>query len=131
MRNRARCKLCQSVIESFHSTDLVLCKCGEIFVEGGDALRCGASDWNNFLRVDDEGNEIVVVVKNKAEATINDETSREFVQSKPTKKDLLGMLDDMIANIEKLPIHAMSSPISHYDFVAALMLIGQILRTKK
>ena len=65
MRNRAKCKLCQSTIESFHPTDLVLCKCGEISVDAGEGLKCAAKSWENFLRVDDEGNEIIVKVESK------------------------------------------------------------------
>lgn len=129
MRNRAKCKLCGDVIESFHSTDLVLCKCGEIEVDGGEALRCAAGDWNNFLRVDDQGNEIVVTVKNKDGFT--DEENRELINHKPNKRELIEMLDEMVRNIEKLPTRAMSEPITHYDFAAALMLISQILKTKK
>ena len=36
MRNRAKCKLCSSVIESYHRYDEVSCKCGEINISGGN-----------------------------------------------------------------------------------------------
>jgi len=122
MQNRAKCKLCQSVIESFHSTDYVLCKCGEIFVDGGESLACGAKNWSNFLRVDDLGNEIEVKVINKNESSLS--TSE---QEKPKKPELLSMLDEMIKNIENLPDHAKISPINHYDLVSALVLIREIV----
>lgn len=123
MRNRAKCKLCQSIIESFHSTDLVNCKCGHIFVDGGSAMLCGASDWNNFLRVDDEGNEIIIKVKSKEEA-------KEIEPiHKPTKKELIDMLDEMCKNIENLPPQAMTLPINHYDYCSLLMLLSSILRS--
>ncbi len=120
MKNRAKCKLCQSIIESYHSTDLVLCKCGEIQVEGGESMRCAAKDWGNFLRVDDESNEIVPIIKN--------DDVKPLYNEKPTRKDLIEMLDGMINNIEKLPDHAKLSAINHYDYCALMMLLAQILK---
>lgn len=35
LRNRARCKLCGSIIESKHVHDFVTCGCGAISVDGG------------------------------------------------------------------------------------------------
>lgn len=41
-RNRARCRKCKDVIESLHRHHFVICKCGEIFVDGGkEYLRRG------------------------------------------------------------------------------------------
>lgn len=121
MKNRAKCKLCKSIIESFHDTDYVECKCGEIAVSGNPAsLYCSAKDWNNFMRIDDLGNEIIVKVKeNSIEPEIH------------TKSDLLRMLDTMIQNIESLPQEAMTSSINHYDFCSALILLSSILRSER
>jgi len=121
MRNRAKCKLCSSIIESMHATDLVLCKCGHIFVDGGDALKCGAGDWVNFLRIDDNGNEIEV----KVEMTAKDEGKAAL---KPKKEELLGYLDEMIKSYDNLPQHAMTTPITHYDHQALLVLLSALLR---
>ena len=129
MKNRAKCKLCQTIIESMHSTDLVLCKCGAISVDGGDGMRCAANDWNNFLRVDDEGHEIIIKIQNtenEAQSQNKQKLSSESV--KPTKAELIKMLEDMIESIERLPTHAMQSPISHYDLASALLLISEILK---
>lgn len=125
MINRAKCKLCNSIIESYHATDLVLCKCGEISVDGGEALKCSARDWNNFLRVDDKGNEVIVTLAKNDVKTLDNDFS-----NKPTKKELLGMLDEMIKNIEGLPQVAMTTAITHYDFASALLLLASILRAK-
>lgn len=122
MRNRAKCKLCATIIESFHPTDWVSCKCSEIYVDGGSAMQCGSNDWNNFLRVDDEGNEIIVAVQEKKQI------DTEVKTHKPTKKELLDMLDEMIKTYENLPPQAMSLPISHYDYCSVLMLLSSILR---
>ena len=55
MKNRAKCKLCNSIIESFHRHDYVTCACGEIAVDGGlDYFKVIARDYANFLRIDDE-----------------------------------------------------------------------------
>jgi len=56
--NKAKCKLCGDIIESKHQHDFVRCKCGEIFVDGGNSYsRYGARDFKNFLRYDDETND--------------------------------------------------------------------------
>lgn len=121
MKNRAKCKLCQSIIESFHDSDYVICKCGQISVSGGVSMKCSALDWNNFLRVDDHGNEIVVKVQQVSEnITYNTNLSRE---------DKIKMLEEMIKTYENLPTHALQSPITGYDFTSALLLISSILRS--
>ncbi len=124
MKNRAKCKLCGSMIESFHRNDYVSCSCGEIAVDGGlDCFKVIARDYSNFLRVDDEGNEIILKVKEKQE--IQDPTE---INQKPTKEDLLRILDDMYKKIDELPTHAKICPISHYDFGSLLSLLSLILR---
>jgi hypothetical protein len=110
------------VIESFHSQDFVQCECGEIAVDGGEALRCLAKDFSNFLRVDDKGNEIEVKVKGKFEE------KSDWPPQISTKEELIYTLDSMRANIENLPPHVMQSPISHYDFVSLLMVLSAIFR---
>lgn len=102
----------------------MLCKCGEISVDGGSSLKCFARNWNNFIRVDDNGNEIIVKVKN------NDTKPKEIDSTRPNKKELLAMLDEMIKNTENLPQSAMTSPITHYDFASALLLLSSILRAE-
>ena len=58
MRNRAKCKLCGDLIESYTITDYVECKCGEIAISGGNVnLVTWAKDYVNFLRVEDNGSE--------------------------------------------------------------------------
>lgn len=118
MKNRAKCKLCNSIIESFHQFDYAMCSCGEIAVDGGNAMKCLAKDFKNFMRVDDVGNEIHVTVKE----------SMELIPStKLTRDDLMKMLDEMIKSYERLPTGAMTNPVNHYDLCAALILIQSIL----
>lgn len=118
MRNRAKCKLCKSIIESFHLNDYVDCKCGEISIHGGlDKLGCSAKDFANFLRIDDEGNEILVTVKSETQ-----------INEKPSKQELIDMLDDMTKKIEELPQNAMNQPINHYDLYSFMLLVSSILK---
>lgn len=135
MRNRAKCKKCNSIVESYHSTDYVMCKCGEIAVCEGAALKCAARDYNNFVRVDDDGNEIVVtVIEPHSNTKIHNDavdistTHIKNTHPTPTYIDKLDMLDAMIKSVEKLPQAALSTPITHYDYLSVLMLLSSILR---
>lgn len=116
MRNRAKCKACESIIESLNHRDEVICKCGQISVSGGDRLGCSALNWDNFLRVDDEGNVIKPTIKEKAPVT---------------RADLLDALDDLIKRIEEMPQQAMVVSINHYDFVSLLILLSSIFRSEE
>lgn len=121
MRNRAKCKQCNAIIESKHRHDYVTCSCGAISVDGGnDYYRCRADQWSNFIRIDDEGSEIQVTVVEK------DEPEQE--PKKLTKADLLLELQSMIDNIDKLPPQALTLPVNHYDFVSALLLVSSLFK---
>ena len=125
MRNRAKCRLCNGILESFHFYDHVSCKCGEISISGGlEEYQTASKDpeYKNFIRVDDEGNEIVVKVVEK------DQEIKEADIPKLTKKDYIDMLDALAKNIENLPSHAMQAPITHYDYCSLVLLLSAILR---
>ncbi len=132
MKNKAKCKLCNSIIESLHSTDLQTCACGHIFVDAGEAMKCGAFDWKNFVRVDDEGNEIIPKVVDRGtdlrEKAIESIADDQTEQQKSTKKELLVLLDSMRENVNSLPIAAMTQPISHYDFSSLLLLLSALFK---
>lgn len=128
MRNRAKCKLCNSIIESFHHMDYVLCKCEEIFVDGGSALKCGAKSWENFLRIDDKDNIIVPRVIEKDEIIMDEKT--EEPKEPLSKKYLLDRLNEMIKSYENLPQSALTLPINHYDFISLMLLIQAFLECK-
>lgn len=49
---------------------------------------------------------------------------------KPTRKELIEMLDEMNLNIEKLPMHVMTSPVMHYDLSALLILLSAIFKAE-
>lgn len=71
------------------------------------------------MRVDDDGNEMPVVLKDHENTTDI---------HKPTKQEILAMIDGMIDNIERLPPEAMSQAINHYDFVSALLLFSSLFK---
>lgn len=126
MRNRAKCKLCQSIIESFHQHDYVTCKCEEISIDGGTTyFRAMAKNWGNFLRIDDLDNEIVVTVKDKDEP--EKEEVKPLYNAEMTREDKLKMLDEMIKSYETLPKHAIEAPITGYDLVSLLLLVKSLL----
>jgi hypothetical protein len=52
------------------------------------------------------------------------------MDERPSKKELIDMLDEMIKNIESLPLYAMTSPISHYDHVSLLILLSSIFKSE-
>jgi hypothetical protein len=127
MRNRAKCRLCDSIIESFHSYDHIECKCGEISINGGpDCFKTASKDpsYKNFIRVDDEDNEIVVKVLDRQDAP----TPVDLPSL--TRDDYLKMLDDQIKTLEGLPQHAMYTPVTHYDLYSSLLLLSTILRAE-
>ena len=49
LKNKARCKACDTVIESKHRHDFVTCKCGLISVDGGkDYIRRLFKDYDDI-----------------------------------------------------------------------------------
>lgn len=56
MKNRARCKKCLDIIESKYRHDFVTCKCGAIFLDGGNDYWRQGGDLESIERLDDDGN---------------------------------------------------------------------------
>lgn len=50
--------------------------------------------------------------------------------SKPTKKELISYLDDMIDTFAKLPPNAMTVAITHYDHYSLMLLLSAILHAE-
>jgi len=116
MRNRAKCKKCGSIIESVKSSDQVTCSCGEIEVCGGLKMGCAALNWDNFIRVDDNGNEIIPEIREAPPVT---------------KEEMLCRLDEFIKRIEDMPRHAMMTSINHYDYLSLMLWLSAFLRLDK
>ena len=57
VRNAARCRRCDTIVESRHVHDFAMCKCGAIFVDGGTCYaRAGGNpeDFESLLEVEGE-----------------------------------------------------------------------------
>ena len=65
-------------------------------------------------------------IKDKAEG--QEDVTMLDIDIKPTQEDLLRMLEEMGKNIESLPPHAMSQPVTHYDFGSLISLLTVIIR---
>jgi hypothetical protein len=124
MRNRAKCKLCNSIIESLHRYDYVKCACGEIAISGGlYELETSAKDYDNFLRVDDMGREISVEYRDPHE------TITETPNPPPlnTPRSLLNELKARLEADEKLPDQAHYMAVTHIDQRVYLTLVYHAL----
>lgn len=115
--NRAKCKLCQTVIESLDYVKYTACECGEIYVAGGDKLYCGANNWDNFLRLDDSDTEIAPTIAPEAD---------QSTQGRPTRQDLLKMLSELINTYENGSEALLQSQVTHYDLWSSLLLVQQL-----
>lgn len=119
MKNRAKCRLCNDLIESVHRHDYVTCGCGEISIDGGSGggyIRCRANDPNNLIRLDDEDNEILPQVRGGTDST------------ESPKQDRLAELNAMIQRIESLPPQSLYAPINHSDYASLLRVLADIFR---
>jgi hypothetical protein len=101
VKNRAKCKLCSSIIESFHPTDHVICKCGEIELNGGDAMFAKANNFANFIRVDDLGNEVLVKYKGPSDQQKDDDTPQD-APKEFTYKELVDEFERLIHADEEI-----------------------------
>lgn len=140
MRNRAKCKLCNDIIESKQVGDFVTCKCGQISIDGGPSehRRCLAHDWANFVYLDDDDNERPIKVskalsglEQEPKDNIAEEKAEESKQeaSIPGKRaELMEVLKETLKNSENLPPHVKSSFVTYSDLDGLVSLIYAILR---
>lgn len=122
MRNRAKCKLCEDIIESKHRHDYVSCKCGQISVDGGqDYWRTFATDYVNFLRIEDDGTvkEVVYIEKEQPKEEVSTEPG-EDPPPRLTKTEKLDMLKGLLDAVQNVPL---DRPITHYDYHQLLLLV--------
>ncbi len=117
MNIKGKCKKCLSVIEP-RINEIISCKCGEITFEGVARSVVCATSTDNYLEVDDQGNEIVKFEEESKKAT-----------SPPTSKELIGLLDNMIKSYEELPTYAMTTAVNNYDMLSSLLLFRSLFST--
>jgi|GEM_PF-2027857 hypothetical protein len=114
---RVMCKKCSDILPLDESSkDLIICKCGNLQIECEDKKITCCTD-KSFYFVDDQGNVITGNVPVDAPEI--------------TKEELLSELEMFTKNFTELPKHAMLTPITHYDFSSALLLLTAILRADK
>ena len=51
-------------------------------------------------------------------------------QEKPNKQQLMQMLSEMIDSYERLPQHALITPVTHYDLLSVLLIVCELFRTE-
>ena len=125
MRNRAKCKLCNDVIESCYKHDYCVCKCGEIAVDGGQEYRrCVANNKENFIALDDDGN----VVEIKEAAKQSDDL--QSIHSLPIA-DLPGIIDSAIKETERVVETDISARVTQFDILSILYLLKEIAKHLK
>lgn len=119
MTTRAKCRLCNDLIESMSCHHYVTCECGEISIGSGSDggyIRCRANNPENLLRLDDEDNVILPPVRDGTGST------------EPPKQYNLAKLCAMIDRIESLPPQSLYAPINHADYASLLRELLDILR---
>jgi len=129
-RNRAKCRLCSEVIESLFDEDYQICKCAEIAITGGKSCyKAMAKNWENFLRIDDNGTEIQVTVLEKdSDPGIQTKQDKNPIQPL-SKEDRIAMLDEEIKMYESLPEPALYQSATQYDLYRFLLIMSSVLRS--
>lgn len=124
MRNRAKCKACNEILESFHEFDYVSCKCGEIGISGGLVrYEVSARNPENFLRVDDDGHEIPVTWKEKEDMDKNPPPPKKM-----TKKEAIEELNNRLQYMENMREDDLYRSVSQSEFYQWMALLVYCLR---
>lgn len=123
MINRAKCRLCCTIIESHLPDEIVYCKCAEIAVCDGAAMRMWANRIENFLRVDDIGNEIKVSYEQKS-AEGQQHKDGDQGSHRPTKEELIDSVEYAIKALDEMPSHHVTSK----DLANCMLMLINILK---
>lgn len=147
MRHRAKCKLCGTVIDTDHN-DYTTCACHEIAFDRREGrTHLLANDFVNMIGIDDEGNEHPINVISAAQHNIDPDyvqmlsglDEKEFGKlhissAKPEPESIfvspLFALDQLIQSVENLPQIAMTTAITHYDYLSLLYMIKALHKEK-
>lgn len=129
MRNRAKCKLCDDIIESVNTHDYMTCKCGEISIDGGNSSgywRSRAANPENLIRLNDD--DTVFIPKPKE---IEEEAPPPApIKKTRTRQDLLEELDEMTKHMDDLPPNALYAPLTHADLAMIINIIKLVLKAE-
>lgn len=127
MMNRAKCKLCQSIVISELPNEIVYCKCGEIAVCDGAAMRMWPVGSPHFVRVDDLGNEIVVSYKKEA-AKSEEDKNHDHPKEAISKGELIKSFEDALSYTENSPEHEQFSFVTNISLCHHLRALVNILK---
>jgi len=129
LRNRAKCKLCGYLIESFHRYDYVSCECGEIAVDGGkEYYKVMAKNYDNFIRIDDMGNEVPIKVLDEADNSNNNTNSDNDIINDSDKLSPFQTFVAMKENLDALPEFVKDEKISYRELSSILAVLIEILK---
>lgn len=142
-RHRAKCRLCSGFLEA-KAGDYLTCACGEISLDATSSLtKYIAREWDNLIRIDEEGNEIKFSIQDRAARF--EERSQDQDDISSAKQDPEGdnpylanpyymvchetthdAIIRLIETVEGLPPIAMNTAITHYDYLSLLYLLRSI-----
>jgi hypothetical protein len=124
-RNRIKCKLCGDTVESMHDSDLQICSCGEISVDGGtSSYKATCKDPKNLLLIDEDGKEETPTFIEEKEEPV--EEGKDLPPL--TKEDLLEMLKLHLEGYDNLPDHAKYKGVTVHDLQSLALLLYSILK---
>lgn len=127
MRNRAKCKKCDAVIESLYTGELVSCYCGEIEVYDGpqdnpNDLKSRAYDYANFIRIDDDNKEHEVRFEEGGKLKTVDRSG------KPSAQEIMDVLKSRIDHYDHLPSQVQYSHVVYSDLIDILRCLVALHR---
>ena len=127
MRNRAKCKLCGDILESFHKFDQVECSCGEISITGGQyGFACGYKHIKNFIRIADNNEEIPVKLARSYES--DQEAGIEGIEEQLPQEFTLEMVRQCaIEDKERDPKRLVTS----YDLYCLVEALYHVIKGKQ
>jgi len=117
-----------SIVESHLPDEIVKCKCGMIAVCDGPAMRMWPANSPFFVRVDDQGNEIVVKYVSSPDSE-KDEQSPNDDKENLSIQDAIEALERSIQYNEQLPYHEQFSFVTTNEVTAYLRSILHILKS--
>lgn len=127
MRRRAKCKLCDDIIEALPNHNMVECKCKHIGIDlSGDILRCHAGDWKNFIPVDDDGKELPLTIKVPEPVELKPVESESEFQDK--KAALLKEISLLIEETER-DLGTGNGLVTRYEFVRMLEILVAVVHS--
>jgi hypothetical protein len=151
---KAKCKLCNNIIEIKNRVDMFTCPCGEITIDYITTQLHASikTDKTNLTFVDDDGNEILpkkcfdkveevfspIKINGPKDDLLNEEhiaPSTWFDEGVITdshlnsRRELLAIIDCMIVHIDRMPQEAKFAPVTNSDFSELLTLIVALFRS--